>query len=156
MANTSKKSTANPLFGKDQPKHFCGKPGKSGAPRDNRNALRHGLKGGQLPRDAKFIEWRLNAFRRMLEDTVLETRNKVSITDAAHIQSAYRWERHALLAQRWLTKQYDELKPADKIKFSEAVARASDCRDKAIAALKLDRDPLQDQWASLDAEVVAQ
>ena len=129
-----------PVFGKNQPKHYCGKKGRSGPPIGTRNNLRHGLKSGQLPPGAKYIEHRLNALRRTLEDALIALNGEVTINNAAHIQSALRWERHAALAQRWLTKQYDELKPADRIKFSESVARASDCRDKAIRALNLDRD----------------
>ncbi|MCH8047426.1 MAG: hypothetical protein IID44_27320 [Planctomycetes bacterium] len=115
-----------------------GKPGaKRGAPRDNRNALRHGLRGGQLPADAKYVENRLNAFRRNLEDAVLVVSGEVDIPAAAAIQTALRWERHACLAQRWLTKAYDELKPLDRLHFSREIARASTERDKAIATLEL-------------------
>ena len=87
---------------------FCGKPGRSGPPKGNANALRHGLKAGQLPADAKYIEWRMNDFRRQLEAAVLDAKGCVSLPDAAYVQTAMRWERHAALAQRWLTKQHDE------------------------------------------------
>jgi hypothetical protein len=111
-----------------------------GAARGNENAYRHGLKAGKLPRDAKYIEIRMNIVRRELEAAVVAAKGGVSITDAAYIQTAMRWERHAALAQRWLTKQYDELKPEQRLAFSEAIAKASTNRDKAVAALGLDRD----------------
>ncbi len=115
--------------------------GKRGNSRGN---LRHGLKSGQMPKGAKYLEHRLNKFRRYLEDSVLALRGEVTLTDAAHIQSCIRWERHSLLSQRWLTKQYDELKPLERIRFSEEVAKASDKRDKSITALRLDRDTQSD------------
>jgi len=119
---------------------FHGKAGRSGPPKGSQNAIRHGLKAGQLPKDARYIEWRLNAFRRTLEQAVLNVRGEVNIPDAACIQTCIRWERHACLAQRWLVKAGDTLKPADKLTFSREVARASGERDKSIAALKIDRD----------------
>lgn len=140
MAKAPKDATGKPRFGKHQPAHYCGKPGRSGPPRNNRNAMRHGLRGGQLPKDARYIEHRLNRFRRLLEDAVLGARGEVTLTDAAAIQTCLRWERHAALAQRWLVKQGNTLKLVDRLKFSEAIAKASDSRDKALAALKLDRD----------------
>ncbi|MDZ4684513.1 MAG: hypothetical protein SH850_05440 [Planctomycetaceae bacterium] len=123
---------------KHEPKRFCGVAGRSGPPKGNRNNLRHGLRAGQLPADAKFIEIRLNSFRRQLEDAVIKVRGEISIPDAASIQTAMRWERHAALAQRWLTKSYNDLKPADRLTFSREIARASAERDKALAMLRLD------------------
>jgi len=123
-----------------------GKPGRSGPPKGNRNAIRHGLKAGQLPRDAKYIEYRLNQFRRQLEDAVIDAKGQVSIADAASIQTALRWERHAALALRWLTKQCAELKPEQRLTFSREIARASAERDKAIAALRLDNDEDRAPW----------
>jgi len=118
-----------------------GRRRKGGAPRNNRNHMRHGLRGGQLPKDCKYIEMRLNRFRRCLEDALLATRSEVTITDAAIIQTCLRWERHSALAQRWLVKANDELKPVERLSFSREIARASSERDKAIATLKLDEVP---------------
>lgn len=113
---------------------------KRGGQSANRNALRHGLKAGQLPRDAKYIEVRLNIFRRQLEDAVLAAKREVSLADAAAIQTCLRWERHAALAQRWLVKADKTMSPTEKLNFSREIARASTERDRAIAALELDRD----------------
>ena len=95
------------------------------------------MKSGQLPKDCKFIEWRLNAFRRTLEAAVLSAKGEVTLTDAASIQTVIRWERHAILAQRWLVKAGDTLKAAERLNFSREIARASAERDKAITALGL-------------------
>ena len=126
-----------PATNNQSPAKFCGKPERSGPPKGNINAIRHGLKAGRLPKDARYIEYRMNAFRRELEAAVLEAKREISLTDAAYIQTAMRWERHAALAQRWLTKQHKELTPEQLIQFSREVARASTERDKAIASLEL-------------------
>lgn len=125
---------------KPPPKRFCGVKGRSGPRPGSQNAMRHGLRAGALPKDAKYIENRLNAFRRTLEQAVLIARGEVNIPDAAYIQTCLRWERHACLAQRWLNKAGDTLKPADKLTFSREIARASSERDKAITALKIDKE----------------
>jgi hypothetical protein len=57
--------------------------------------------------------------------------------DAALINTAFRAERHAQLAQRWLAREADSMTPADRLSYSREVARASEARDKAIAALDL-------------------
>ena len=122
-------------------RRFCGVKGRSGAPKENRNALRHGLKGGNLPKDAKYIQHRLNGFRRQLEDHVLELRGEVSIVEAATIQTILRWERHASLALRWLNKSADSLTAMERLHFSREIARASTERDKSLRELKLDKEP---------------
>ncbi|MCP4539188.1 MAG: hypothetical protein GY832_18785 [Chloroflexi bacterium] len=125
---------------------------KPGAPRNNRNAIRHGLKSGSLPKDCRYVENRLNDFRRKLEDAVLAAKGEVSIPDAACIQTAGRWERHAALAQRWLTKEYDNLKPLEKLKFSSEISRASAERDKSLKLLELDVEQ-ESPWDGLTLEV---
>lgn len=119
---------------------------KRGAQPGNRNNLRHGLKGGQLPKEARYIEHRMNDFRRQLEGAVIASKGEISLPDAAYVQTAMRWERHAALAQRWLTKQHDEMKPEQRLHFSREVARASAERDKAIAALGLDSKAKSMPW----------
>jgi hypothetical protein len=155
MANTAKKSTRN--------KQPDGTKGRAGAPQGNKNAMTHGLsssrtgmryglKAGQLPKDCRYIENRVNRLRRSLEDAVVAARSEVSLTDAANIQTAVKWERHGCLAQRWLTKKANELKPMELLQFSRETAKASTERDRAIAALDLDRDDLQDAFKTLYVE----
>jgi len=117
-----------------------------------RGHLRHGLKAGQLPDGCKYVELRLNKFRRYVEDCVIAAKGEVSLTDAAYIQSAMRWERHGVLAQRWLKQNFDKMTHADKLRFSREIADASDKRDKAIRNLNLDYDRTQDVLADLYAK----
>ena len=103
MPDTPKKDARKPTPQRATP-GFHGKPGRSGPAKENHNAMRHGLKAGKLPKDAKYIETRLNLFRRNLEDALIAAYGKIDIPSAAYIQTAIRWERHAALAQRWLTE----------------------------------------------------
>lgn len=123
-----------------QTNRFCGKPGRSGPRKGNSNAQRHGLKSGKLPPDAKYIEIRINVIRREIESAVMATKGEISMTDAALVQTCIRWEKHAVLAQRWLTKEHDKLSASERLRFSEAVCKASDNRDKALVALKLNHN----------------
>lgn len=125
----------------------CGKKGRSGPPRDNRNGMRHGMRGSKLPKGCEYIENRVNALRRQMEDAVLETRNEINITDAAAINSILKWERHGMLAAHWLRHEAKNLSVSELLRFSEAIAKASDNRDKAIRLLALDREP-ESPWAT--------
>lgn len=129
-------------------------PAKPGGSIGNRNALRHGLKGSKVPRKAKYVEHGVNKLRRQLEDLVLELKGHVSITDAAHVNSACKWERHSRLAAHWLRHNADTLSPSEVLRFSQEVASASDRRDKAIERLELDAPP-EAPWIShvVDVEV---
>lgn len=123
----------------------------AGAPRNNRNAMRHGLSAGNLPSDARYIENRMNAFRRQLEDLVLAAKGQVTLMDAALIQTVLKHERHGMLAQRWLRLEEKKLKPLERLNFSREITKAAERRDKALLQLKLDRDVIKDQWKAIDA-----
>jgi hypothetical protein len=127
---------------------------KRGAKPGNRNNLRHGLRAGKLPLDAAHVENQCNALRRTLEDAVLAARGAVTLTDAANVATATKWERHGALCLRWLRKAKD-LKPLEQLTFSREIAKASTERDKAIALLRLDRDPDADAFENLYANPAA-
>src|SRR4051794_570812 len=82
---------------------------KGGAPIGSRNAMRHGLRCGSLPKGCRRIESETIEFRRTLEDAVMAARGVVSVVDAATIARAQRWEVHNRLAARWLAKQADTM-----------------------------------------------
>ena len=124
---------------------------KPGAPLGNRNSLRHGLRAGQLPPGCSGIVKALGAFRRSLEDAVMVNHNEIRLVDAASISTAMRWERHARLAQKWLTDHFDELTHADRLNYSKAVAQASENRDRAIRSLDIDAPAAADAWSTIDA-----
>ena len=148
--------TLMPETPKDEPvkARFCGKPGRSGAASGNANAMRHGLKAGKLPAGCQYIENRCNALRRGIESTLAESKGQIGIVDAATVNSVLKWERHGLLAQHWLRKEVDSLSVSERLKFSEAIAKASDNRDRALRSLGLDRDRNESVIDALYSRVV--
>lgn len=125
---------------------------RGGAPIGNANRMRHGLRGSGLPAGCGHIRKAVNDFRRQLEDAILEARGEITLVDAANVSTAFRWEKHAQLAQRWLRLEAESMSPADRLAYSRDVARASAERDKAIAALGLPERPNGDDWHTVHAE----
>jgi hypothetical protein len=115
---------------------------KGGAPRGSRNALRHGLRCGALPRGCRRIESETRQLRRSLEDAVIAARGAISVVDAATISRATRWAIHERLAARWLALKADELTPEQLLAFSNQAVRGATERDRAIADLDIDSKPL--------------
>jgi len=118
-----------------------------GAPLGSANGLKHGLKakryamhGGKLAKGLQYIEKRVNALRRQVEAALIEVKGEIGLVDAAAVNSILKWERHGLLASHWLRKEADKLSASDRLRFSEAIAKASDNRDRNIRSLGLDRD----------------
>jgi hypothetical protein len=98
------------------------------------------MRGGKLPKGCQYIENRVNALRRQVEEALIAVKGDIGIVDAAAINSILKWERHGLLAAHWLRKEADRLSASDRLRFSEAIAKASDNRDRAIRSLDLDRE----------------
>lgn len=113
---------------------------RRGPPLGSANAQRHGMSGGKLPKGCQYIENRVNALRRQVEAALLSAKGSIGIVDAAAVNSILKWERHGLLAAHWLRKEAEKLSAGDRLRFSEAIAKASDNRDRNIRALGLDRD----------------
>ena len=132
---------AKKALDKPAPKQrFCGVKGRSGPALGNSNAVRHGMKGSKLPAGCKYIEHRVNSLRRQVEEALIAIKGEINIVDAAAVNSVLKWERHGLLAAHWLRHEINKLSATDRLKFSEAIAKASDSRDRAIRSLGLDRD----------------
>lgn len=108
-----------------------------------RNALTHGLRAstlGSVPAGASYVGKLLHEFRRQLEAVVMGAKGEISFTDACHVNTASRHEKHALLAGRWLKLHAATMTHDQRLAYSAAVGKASESRDRAIAALKLDCD----------------
>ncbi len=122
------------------------------APTKNRNAVRHGLRAGRLPKGASYIQRETDVLRRILEDAVAENEGgDISLYRAGVLQSCIRWERHAMLCQRWLRLEAGDLTPDQRLAFSREIARASMERDKCLRELGLDKRAAADVWSTLDA-----
>lgn len=101
---------------------------------------RFGMYGGKLPKGCTYIENRVNSLRRQVETALVTAKGDIGLVDAAAVNSILKWERHGLLVQHWLRHEVSKLSPIERLKFSEAIAKASDNRDRNIRALGLDRD----------------
>lgn len=110
--------------------------GKGGAPPGNKNAVRHGLTTGKLPVGCGWVATLTNHLRTALENAVIAAHGEITLYEAAVINTAIRWERHAMLAQRWLRITAD-LTIDQKLAFHREVARASTERDKCLKELGL-------------------
>lgn len=111
----------------------------AGAPPQNVNAMRHGLACGSLPRGCGYVLRITQKLRDFIEEAVRRRHGELSLWHGSVIQTALRWERHAMLAQRWLRKEHDQLTADQRLNFSREVARASSERDKCLRLLGLDR-----------------
>ena len=130
-----KKPTCGPLS------NFKGKKGRSGPPLGSANGLRHGMAGGKLPKGCQYVENRVNNLRRQVEAAVVKLKGEINIVDAAAINSILKWERYSLLAAHWLRHEAERLTPSDRLRFSEAIAKGSDNRDRNIRLLGLNVKP---------------
>ena len=106
-----------------------------------------------LPRGCSYITAALNTFRRALEAAVTELRGEVGLCDAALIQTCYRYERHAQLAQRWLRMEGESMNVTERLACSAAIAKASAERDRCLEKLGIDKRCNADPWDAIDGRV---
>ena len=122
---------------------------RPGAQPGDRRAWRHGLRGSGFPASCRKEESSVNQFKRTAEDAVFAARGEVTLLDAAAIHTATRWERHALLAARWLRVHGESMTHSERLAYSRDVATASTARDKALESLKLPRRGDASVWATV-------
>ncbi|MDZ4688508.1 MAG: hypothetical protein SH850_25825 [Planctomycetaceae bacterium] len=102
---------------------------------------------GSVPSGASYVGKLLHRFRRDVEAAVLERNGLLTLLDQAAINTALRWERHALLSQRWLCKHAETMNHDQRLAYSREIARASDHRDRALRELGL--KPREDDLTAL-------
>lgn len=121
----------------------------------NKNAVqRHGLYAGELGPGYAQVVRKTSEVRRQIEQAVLDAKGVIDLLDAAAINSAVRWERHAHLALKWLRDQMGSLQPTERLSFSREIARASSERDRCLRTLGLDPKAAGNPWAAIDAPAV--
>lgn len=139
---------------------------KRGGQPGNANGLRHGgrsagsvmdirLQLGKFPKKWRHIENAVNSLRRVVELAVIEAHGEISVYHAALIQSAARWETHAMLVRRWLMDNIETLSPAERLAHSKAISEASTARDKCLERLGLHQTK-GDGWADLAVSLAAE
>jgi len=119
--------------------------------------VKHGLTAGRLlPKGCGWIILLSRRFQHSLVAAVKRQRAEIgqdpddvelTLWELAAIQTCVRWERHAVLSQRWM-RVHDDLKPMELLHFSREVCRASNERDKCMRSLGLDAG-LADTYAGL-------
>jgi hypothetical protein len=122
---------------------------RRGAPCNNQNRTTHGLTGMGWPKGSENDRRRVARFTRALQVAVLEVKGTITIIDAATIQSAARWERHARLCGRWLRLEAEKFSPDQRLNFSREIAKASESRDRCLRLLGIDRGQ-PDPWSIID------
>lgn len=103
-------------------------------------AIAKGLAAGKMGPGTGYICLLSQRLERALQDAVTAAAGDLGIVELATIQSACRWERFALWAQRELRRRADELSADQRLAYARATCTGSSERDKCIKSLRLDRD----------------
>lgn len=129
------------------------KPGQSGkrggAPRENRNHLRHGLCSGKLPSGMSYVTKVASQFRKALENATLAAHDQIDVAKAATIAAAMIWFIHGAKARRWAEKHDDDFTHDQRLAFSREEAKAADMIAKHIRDLNLDTAPGANPFGTL-------
>jgi hypothetical protein len=123
------------------------------APKGNLNAARNGtrlrLPIGELPVTMRRQTQAARKYRRQLEARVREEKGPISASDAHLINEAATAEIHASVCLWLLRTKLDGMTVADVVKCSGEILKARTARNRAVAALDLDRDPIDDAITAL-------
>ena len=109
--------------------------------------MRRGLTAYPLPAGCQRIGSDVNAYRRHLEDAVVEARGVVSVVDASTINRATRCELKARLAARWLSREGDAMSPEQRLAFMPEADSGTMQRDRAVSDLALEEKHLAGLWS---------
>jgi hypothetical protein len=119
---------------------------------------RHGLTGGSLPSGCGNIKKYASRFRLQVEKAVekagvvlRDADGEFPLFETSLINSAMRWERHALLTQRWLRLEAMNMTAAERLAYSREIATASSNRDKCLERLGLQPAKAKNIWDALYA-----
>ncbi len=123
------------------------------APFDNKNSMRHGLRSGRLPKGCSYVKREADSLWNKIEDAVADANDGiVTLYQDALIQTAIKWERHGMLAQRWLRLDARDMDASTRLSYSREIARSSVERDRCLKELGLDRKKtLLDQKTYVEA-----
>lgn len=113
---------------------------------ETRGNLKHGLRCGSLPRGCGHLAAKVNQLQEWLESHVVELKGEICPTDASAIEVACKWQRHSLLAEKWLRDSFERLNHDQRISTHREVAQAAEKRDKAMRQLGLDRREIA-EWS---------
>ena len=111
---------------------------------------------GRTPPGTLWVRGLVSSFRRAIVGTLQADGRVLGPYEQAVVQSAARWEQHALLAQRWLRLEADTMTASERLAYSKAIAQASVNRDSCLRELGLKPstagDVLEGLYAAFDDE----
>src|SRR5437016_2197450 len=123
---------------------MAGKPGRSGrkkgVPQHNGAMIDH-LPIGELPQTMHRQLRNVRAYRRELEQLVVEAKGKVGPTDAHLINEAIAGDTHATICRWLLRTRLDKMTVGDIAKFSGEIMKGRVARNRAVERLGLDVKP---------------
>jgi hypothetical protein len=127
-----------------------------GAPANNRNALKSGVRSfilGRFPTGGSWVARQCHWLRRELRRDVTARDGSTSTYSEAVICSAIVHEGRRLLLARWLRLEGDKLPVSERANLLDRIGKASDARDACLEKLGLHRrlDAGNDPLACLDA-----
>jgi hypothetical protein len=115
------------------------------APTYNLNAVRNGtrlarLTIGELPPDLAHVKREARAYRRGLEQAVVDAHGEVSVVHAHALDTAVQGQIHFGVCKWILRTKIDKMEVGDVMKCSGEMLRAKERRDAAVKTLDLDRN----------------
>lgn len=114
--------------------------------------VRYGLLIGTMEAGTGYVTKTLFSFRRAVVDALERQPGRtIGVVEAGLIQSALRWERVALLAQRYLRRESDKLDAAQRLAYLKATAECSSRRDSCLEKLGLQPGKPFDPWSIIDS-----
>ncbi len=136
-------------------------PKRKGPPKGSINAAKNGtrlarLTLGELPRTMRRQTAAARAYRRDLEQAVLDAKGEVNATDAHLIDEASSAEVHASVCRWLLRTRLDKMTVGDVARCSEQIVKAKASRNRAVERLGLDRDHREDMLTALYGPTPAQ
>jgi len=120
---------------------------RGGAPRQNRNAMRHGLRSSRSPAGLGDVDRQAQAWRRRVEDEFFaKFGREPNPREALLILAATNHVKHARKAARWAREQHDKLSHSERMSYSEAEPKANEAAARCLEKLGLDAGREQDPW----------
>ncbi len=113
------------------------------APQGNLNSVRNGRKVrrlvvGEFPKRFQFLKREGRAYRRAIEDAVVEAHGEVSVMQAHYIDTAAAATVHAAICRWILREKLDGMTTPDVLACSREILKAKETRDRCIRLLQLD------------------
>ena len=110
---------------------------RGGAPAENRNGFRHGLRSARDPKGCVYITQQGTRFRQSLEDRLIADGREIGPYEAGLIAAGVAHLKHAAKARRWLRVHFDELTYDQRLAFSREEPKSLDSLARCMKELGL-------------------